>query len=182
MKMLEWLASPRRRLDIVAGIVDGILNALILAAGKILQNDGGASVELAVKVGVVTASTTMFVFFVAHYADLRSELVHAERELNLLSHGRLATTQLGRQAMRESLIGALVASICGLAGVTIPLLLTFTLPGPPVLGLIVTIGLLAVLGTILARSFYGSPWVWAIALMTGGALLTFIGAKLDIIG
>ena len=84
--------------------------------------------------------------------------------------------------LRESLIGALVASICGLAGATVPLLLTLTLPGPPVIGLIVTIGLLAVLGAILARSFYGSPWTWAIALMAGGALLTVVGAKLDIVG
>jgi predicted membrane protein (TIGR00267 family) len=182
MNILEWFASPQRRLDIVAGLVDGILNALTLAAGKLMQSGGGASVGLAIKVGVATATTTMFVFFVAHYADLRNELVHAERELNLLSRGRLATTQLGHQVLRKSLIGALVASICGFAGATIPLLLTLTLPGPPVLGLIVTIGLLAVLGAILARSFYGSPWAWAIALMAGGALLTYIGAKLNIVG
>jgi hypothetical protein len=32
---------------------------------------------------------------VAHYAELRAELLHVERELNLMSRGKLATTRLG---------------------------------------------------------------------------------------
>lgn len=182
MKFAEWLLSPRHRLDVVAGLVDGILNALTLAAGKLLSWTGGGSFSLVVKVGVATACTTLFVFFVAHYAELRAELVHAERELNLLSHGRLATTRLGRQVLRESFIAATIASFCGLIGAAMPLLLVLLLPGSPLVGLSLTIVLLGALGAVIARSFFGSQCAWASALMVGGLVLTVIGMKLNIVG
>ena len=155
---------------------------MTLAAGKLLDHGSGASVSLAAKVGVATGCTTMFVFFVAHYAEFRTELVRAERELNLLSHGRLATTRLGRQALRESLSAAFLAAVCGVLGSSIPLLLGLLLPGPPLLGLAITIVLLGILGASLARSFFGSTLIWALGLMVGGLLLTFIGVKLNIVG
>ncbi len=181
MKVIDWLLSPRHRLDVVAGLIDGILNALTLAAGKLLER-GGGSLSLVIKVGVATAGTTLFVFFVAHYAELRAELIHAERELNLLSHGRLATTRLGQQVLRESFAAAMIASFCGLIGSAIPLLLSLALPGSPMIGIGVTITLLGVLGAALARSFFGSPAIWALALMIGGVALSFIGVKLNVVG
>jgi len=180
MKFVDWLLSPRHRLDVVAGLIDGILSALMLAGRKLLDGSGG-SLSLAVKVGVATACTTLFVFFVAHYAELRAELIHVERELNLLSHGRLATTRLGQQVFRESIAAAVIASFCGLIGSVIPLLLSLVLPGPPLIGIGVTIALLGVLGGALARSFFGSPGLWSIALMAGGVLLSFIGVKLNVV-
>jgi hypothetical protein len=62
------------------------------------------------------------------------------------------------------------------------LLLTVVLPGPPLVGLLVTVALLGVLGVLLARSFFGSPAAWGLALMAGGGLLAMIGAKLNIVG
>jgi hypothetical protein len=94
MKTMTWVRDPRNRLDIVAGLIDGILNALTLAAAK-LTMQGTLTLLLVGKVAAIAACTTSFVFFVAHYAQFRSELVRAARELNLLSHGQLATTQLG---------------------------------------------------------------------------------------
>jgi predicted membrane protein (TIGR00267 family) len=179
---LDWLSSPRHRLDVVAGLVDGILNALTLAAGKLVERGAGSSLSLVLKVGIATTCTTMFVFFVAHYAEQRTELVHAERELNLLSHGRLATTRLGQQVLKESLAAACIASLCGLAGSAIPLLLGLMLPGPPVIGLALSVGLLGILGALLARSFFGSPLAWSLALMAGGIILTFVGMKLNVVG
>ena len=86
MKLQTWAQSPRTRLDITAGLVDGILNALTLASGRLLATDApGATADLAFRVGAASALTTIFVFFVAHYAELRAELARAERELNLLS-------------------------------------------------------------------------------------------------
>jgi len=176
------LLSPRHRLDVVAGLVDGILNALTLAAGKLLERGGGVSLPLVIKVGVATACTTLFVLFVAHYAELRAELVRAERELNLLSHGKLATTRLGQQVLSESFVAACIASFCGLMGSAVPLLFGLFLPGSPMLGVAVTVGLLGILGAALARSFFGSPYLWALILMGGGLLLTAIGAKLNLVG
>jgi VIT1/CCC1 family predicted Fe2+/Mn2+ transporter len=182
MKSLSLILDPRHRLDVVAGLIDGILNALILAAGKLYLHGGGASSALAFKVGGATAFTTLFVFFVAHYAELRAELVHAERELNLLSHGKLATTQLGRQVFSEAIVAALIASLCGLVGSIFPLLLSVVLPGSPVSSLFLTILFLGGLGALLAKSFFGSPLLWAMTMMGGGIALAFIGVKLNIAG
>lgn len=180
MNFRNWLGSSRTRLDIVAGLVDGILNALTLAAGRLLARHGGASLDLAVRVGAATATTTLFVFFCAHYAELRAELIRAEHELNLLSHGRLASSRLGRRAAMTALSGAGLAAACGLVGAMAPLLLCVWLPGPRWAGLAITIILLGILGALLARSFYGSAIIWALAIMIGGIFLTAIGMQIDI--
>lgn len=177
----EWIRDARNRLDIVAGLIDGILNALTLAAGR-LVGEGGPIIATGAKVAAVTACTTSFVFFVAHYAQLRSELVRSARQLNLLSRGRLATTQLGRQILREALRGAIVASVCGVIGSTIPLALSLIIPQLPIVGVVLTISLLGALGWALAISVFGSPLLWATGLMLGGVVVTEIGVRLNIIG
>jgi hypothetical protein len=180
MKFDDWIQDPRSRLDIVAGLVDGILNALTLASAKLVAQ-GGLTLATIGKVAAVTACTTSFVFFVAHYAQLRSELVRAARELNLLAHGHLATTQLGKQILQESLWGALVASVCGVIGSTIPLGLSLAAPSLPIVGLALTVALLGLLGWFLASSVFGSPALWAGGLMLGGVVVTAIGIQLDIL-
>ena len=182
MSIVHWLRAPHNRLDLVAGLIDGILTALTLASGKLFHQGNGISLTLVAKVGAVGACTTIFVFFVAHYVELRAELVRSERELNLLSHGRLATTRLGRTVFYEAFFGAIVASACSFLGAVIPLLFSLLLPGLPLLGLALTIVLLGALGALLAWSTFGSPIVWSIAMMTGGIVLTIIGVQLDIVG
>lgn len=181
MMFNDWIRESRNRLDIVAGLVDGILNALTLTAGTLL-GDGGPTLASGVKVAAVTACTTSFVFFVAHYAQLRSELVHSARQLNLLSRGHLATTQLGAQIFREALGGAAVASLCGVFGSTVPLAASLIAPQFPLIGVALTIGLLGGLGWVLALSVFGSPPRWSTGLMVGGIVVTVIGARLNIIG
>ena len=177
----EWIRDTRNRLDIVAGLIDGILNALTLAAGSLVA-DGGFTLAAGGKVAAVTACTTSFVFFVAHYAQLRSELVRSAQQLNLLSHGRLATTQLGRQILQEALLAAVVASVCGVVGSTIPLGLSLIVPHLPIVVIVLTISLLGALGWVLALSVFGSPSLWAVGLMVGGIVVTAIGVNLNIIG
>jgi hypothetical protein len=180
MRVGAWLRESRHHLDIVAGLIDGILNALTLAAAKLVV-EGGLSLSLVGKLGIVTGCTTSFVFFVAHYAQLRAELVRSARQLNLLSHGHLATTQLGYQIMREALLGAAIASACGVVGAAIPLVLTLAIPQLPLMGVVLTVGLLGVLGWLLALNVFGSPALWATGLMLGGILVTLVGVKLDIL-
>lgn len=182
MSIRSWMESARTRLDVTAGLIDGILTALTLASGKLLEGSSDPGVGFAFRVGAATSLTTLFVFFVAHYAEMRAEIARAERELNLLAHGKLATSALGRRAVQESFAGALVAAICGLFGAMIPLLLCHVLPDPRWMGLAITVALLGALGAVLARSFHGTMIVWAVALMTGGVLLTWIGLQLDIAG
>lgn len=183
MKALNLIRHPSNRLDVVAGLIDGILNALALAAGRLVHTAGdGATLSLALRVSIAAGATTIFVFFVAHYAELRLELIRHERELNLTEHGRLAATRLGRRVFRESLSKAILAAVFSLAGALFPLLLCTVLPFPPWLGLAITILALGVLGALLARTFYGSPWAWGGALFIGGIVLALVGMKLDLVG
>ncbi|CAM5281251.1 hypothetical protein ATER59S_00402 [Aquamicrobium terrae] len=177
----HWLENPRRRLDIAAGVVDGILNALTLAAGTLLKSGHPATIQLAFRIGVASALTTLFVFFVAHYAELRAELDRAERQLNLLSHGPLVSSRLGRKAMAEALGGACVAAVCGFAGSLIPLVFCVFLPGPPWVGIAFTIAILGAMGAALAKSFHGSPLSWTLVIMAGGIVLTMIGFQLNLV-
>ena len=176
----RWALRSRNRLDIVAGFVDGILNALTLAAGRLLGG-GGADLSLALRVGAATGLTTIFVFFVAHYAELRADLARAENELNLMSHGQLASSSLGRRALLQSLGGGALAAVCGVGGSTVSLLLAVWLSRPAWAGIAADILLLGLLGALLARSFRGSSPIWALTIMAGGAALTWVGLKLDIV-
>jgi VIT1/CCC1 family predicted Fe2+/Mn2+ transporter len=181
MRVDDWMRDSRRQLDVVAGLIDGILNALTLAAAR-LVTQGGLTLPLVWKVAAVTACTTSFVFFVAHYAQLRSELVRAARELNLSSRGHLATTQLGKQIFYEALWDAVVASVCGIIGSVIPLMMNLAVPQAPIVGIVLTIALLGALGWLLGLSVFGSPALWASGLILGGIVVTVIGVKLDILG
>lgn len=182
MSLRSWLESARTRLDLTAGLIDGILTALTLASGRLLTGTQEPGVEFALRVGAATSLTTLFVFFVAHYAEMRADIHRAERELNLMAHGKLATGALGRRAVLESFAGALAAALCGLLGAMVPLLLCHALPSPRWAGLAITVGLLGLLGAVLARSFRGTMILWAVALMAGGIALSWIGLQLDIAG
>lgn len=182
MNIRKYWENPRARLDVTAGLVDGILNALTLASGRLLRQSGDADFNLAWRVGAATAATTLFVFFVAHYAELRSEIARAEKELNLVSHGELAQTALGRRALIDALAAASLAAFCGLLGAMIPLLLCHFLPGPRWIGILLTWGLLGSFGIGLARSVHGRPTYWSAALVVGGIALTWLGWQLNIAG
>ena len=182
MNIRDWIQRPSTRLDTTAGFVDGILNALTLASGKLLASAEVPTPTLALRVGAATAATTLFVFFVAHYAERRSELVHAEKELSLLSHGQLARGALGRRALKDAFAAAGLAAFCGLAGAMVPLLLCLLVPTPRWLGVTLTIALLGILGAVLARSFHGNAKAWALALTLGGVALTWLGLQLQIAG
>jgi len=183
MKAVNFIRHANNRLDVVAGLIDGILTALALAAGRVVHTGGeGATLSLALRVSVAAGVTTIFVFFVAHYAELRLELVRHERELNFTEHGRLAATHLGRRVFLESLYKAMLASGFSLVGALFPLLLCTIFPSPPWLGLVIANFALGILGAMLAKTFYGSPLRWGVCLLVGGIALAFIGMKLDLVG
>ncbi len=181
MNPLAWLMKPKNRLDLVAGLCDGILSALILAAGRILNPGQPMSSSLAFRVAAAAAVSGAFIFFVAHYAELRGELVLAEKHLNLHPHGELVTSRLGHVILWEATEEALIASACSFCGALPPLLFGVFLPGPPWLAVAVALFALALLGIFLARTVHGSPFSWAAGLTLGGAVLTGVGAKLHII-
>jgi hypothetical protein len=186
MRLRAWLQSPGVQLDVVAGIVDGILTALTITAAKILGGDGGGAggvdLSLAMRVSLAAGLTTIVAFFLAHYAQLRSGLNRAEHQLNVLRHGRLATSDLGRKVLQEALEGATVAAMCSVLGAFVPLIVGILLPAPPWLGCAVSIAILGALGGLLARSFEGSIAIWTAALALAGVTFTGIGVALRIAG
>ena len=80
---------------LVIGLVDGILTALVLAAGKVLAGGQPIHIPDVMRIAVVASVSAAFTFFVAQYSRFRHELVEAEKHLALSSRGRLAKTQLG---------------------------------------------------------------------------------------
>jgi len=169
------------RLDLVAGLTDGILTALTLGAGHMLISASPITIGLAFRVACASGISGAFVFFVAHYADLRGELVEAERQLNLTSHGKLAASKLGRAAFFDAAIKAVVASVCTFAGALLPMLMGALIARPRWLPMVVSIAALSLLGYFLARTVWGRPWRWVLALGLAGVVLTCLGAKLKIV-
>lgn len=179
--MASWGFARRiPLLPLVLGITDGILNALTLAAGTILRGGGdGLTVVFALRVGVAALVTAAFTMFVADYSERRAALVRASRQLNMIEP-RLASTRLGRQAVRDSAIAMAVAGLSSLIGAALPLIAGAVIPGPSWIVLALTIAVLGVLGWLLGAILAGRRVVWATAMVIGGCIVTVIGAWLRI--
>jgi predicted membrane protein (TIGR00267 family) len=166
---------------LVVGLVDGILTALILAAGKVLT--AGESIELSdvVRVAVVASISAAFTFFVAQYSRFRHVLVRAGKHLTLGSRGPLAKTQLGRAVFLESVVGSFASGACSFAGATFPMVFAMVRPGATWLSLGAPIASLALLGGFLGRSANGNALLWAIALISIGIFFVLVGTQLHIV-
>jgi VIT1/CCC1 family predicted Fe2+/Mn2+ transporter len=124
--------------------------------------------------------TAAFVLFVARYGELRTEFVRQARQLNLLSHGRLAQTKLGRAVFREATRDAAVSCIASFAGALLPLAVAAGLPTHSWVAVVIAIALVAALGVALARTIHGSAPRLALTLVAGGIAITGIGLELRI--
>ena len=162
------------------GPVDGILTALTLAAGRILTPDQPIDISLALRIALAASLSGGFVFFVAEYARLRGELVHAARHLNLASTGRLATSRLGQEVLRESVLGTVIAAATGFGGALLPLILGAAFSTISWMTIAIAIAVLGLLGFAVSRAVHGNPIYWSAALMVTGALLSAAGVLLHV--
>lgn len=183
MKNSWSILHQRSLLSPVLGFADGILTALTLAAGELTKSGQHEPISLNRVFAIATSALVSgaFVFYVAHYAQLRGELVHAERQLNLLSHGRLASTRLGHAVLKEAVWAAAVSSVASFLGSLIPLFTAFLFPTLRWGAVVTSLTSLGILGIALAHVVHGSYWRWCGGLVTSGALLSFIGIKLHIV-
>jgi predicted membrane protein (TIGR00267 family) len=165
---------------LVIGLVDGILTSLVLAAGKVMSVGELIQLPDVARVAVVASISAAFTFFVAQYSRFRHELVHAEKHLTLGSRGPLVKTQLGRAVFIESVIGSVISGACSFVGAVLPLLFAMIRPGETWLSIGAPIATLGFFGGFLGRSVYGNALLWAIGLMSIGAVLTFVGLKVHI--
>jgi predicted membrane protein (TIGR00267 family) len=181
MKSPLGFLRHRTLLPTVLGLSDGILTALTLAAGQLTGPNHEMPIARGMAIAVAALVSSAFVFYVAHYAQLRRELVHAERQLNLMSHGHLASTRLGRSVRIEAFVSAVLSSVASFLGALIPLLTSVVLPafrwGP----ILTSLASLGVLGIALARVVHGSYWLWCAGLMAGGVVLSLVGVQLHIV-
>lgn len=166
---------------LITGLTDGILTALTLGAGKVFESNEPIDASLMWRLAAAAALSAAVIFFVADYARMRLELVHAERHLNLTAHGRLASTHLGRAVFYDALRGSLISGVSSFCGAIFPLLFAVLWPAVPWVAIAVSIGALGFLGAGLARSFYGNSIRWAITLMMIGAALAFAGLELHVL-
>jgi len=171
----EWVLLPT-----AMGLTDGILTALILAAG-ILTSNKGVTLSLAMRVAASSFFSGAFVYFVAKYAGLRQELIHAELELSLGSHGQLAMTNLGKAIMCEAAISTIISSVAAFLGSLCPLIIAASLPHHHWASIVASLIALGLFGAVLAKALYGSIIRWSVSLVAGGALLTVIGIRLAIL-
>lgn len=168
-------------MPLVLGISDGVLNALALSAGRLINRTENVSAALAGKIALVSLVSGAFVFFVSNYHQLRAELIHAETQLNLTSHGAFAASRLGAAVVRETLWATAIASGSGFLGALIPLLIGALLPELRWVAIAASLASLGILGLALARSVHGTYWRWGLGLLSGGILVFFIGVKLRIV-
>jgi VIT1/CCC1 family predicted Fe2+/Mn2+ transporter len=169
-----------RLLPPVLGLVDGIETALALAAASLVTESRPIGGGLVVRIGVFAAVTAGFVLFVARYAESRLELVRHARELNMLEHGRLAATSLGRAVLRDATEDAVLGGAASFAGAAVPLAIAALVPSHAWLAVPTAVALLAALGVALSRLIFGRPAIWAAALAASGVALAAVGVELRI--
>jgi VIT1/CCC1 family predicted Fe2+/Mn2+ transporter len=165
----------------VLGLTDGVLTVLTLAAGRMIESRRGLPFSLAMRVAAASALAGGVVFFTAEVARRNQELVHAEQQLNLLGHGRLATTRLGHFVVTESSKAALTVLGSNFLGALSPLLaglLWRHILWAPVGFSLVLLGLL---GAMIARATYRNTMLWTTGLILTGALLALLGIWLRIV-
>ena len=167
-------------LPVVLGLLDGITNALGLAAHSILAGSSGVGLGLALRVASFALVTAVFAIFVARYVELRTGLIRAGRHLNLLERGALATTRLGRAARRDAVADAAQASVASYCGALLPLGVAAALPAFRWLPLVLAVGMLTFLGLAVGHRLGGNPGLWAAALAAAGIILIAVGAMLNI--
>lgn len=181
MKLTGSGNRERYLLPLALGLSDGILTALLLTAGRIVGAVQPLTFLLVVRVAVAAIATAGFVLFVARFAELRQGLARAERHLNLLERGQLATTRLGRDVLRDSFKEALVAGTCSFLGAAFPLVVGLIFPHATWVAVAVAIGALSVLGAVLAIPVRGHPLRWAVGMALSGVALTALGMWLDLV-
>lgn len=181
---MRWVGRLLRREyyhSIVMGLVDGILTALLLATGRLLGRGEPVNLSLAIRVAIGALATSGFIFYIGRYAGLRGRLVRAERELNLVRRGRLATTQLGRAVLLEAISDAVISGTFSFAGALLPLVLAVALPANPLISIVIPIALLGMMGFVLGKAVSGSSVLWAICLLFGGGVIAILGYALRLV-
>jgi len=179
--MISRMFKRREAFAAVLGLTDGLLTVLTLAAGRMIRSQSGLPFSLAMRVAAASSVAGGVVFFTAEVARRNQELVHAERQLNLVTRGHLATTRLGHFVLTESSKAALIVIGSNFLGALLPLiagLIWRRFVWGPICFSILSLG---ALGAIIAKTTYRSAMLWTTGLMIAGAVLATLGIWLRIV-
>ncbi len=179
MRSVRPIFRREQLFAVIVGLADGILNALALTSGHILKESTTLDASFAVRLAVASGISGVFVFFIADYARSRSELVRFERQLNLMSPGHLARTQLGRAAASDAAWSAVISSVCNLLGAFFPLMIGAA-AHRGWLAVASALAALALLGATVAGVVHGSPFRWSLTLLASGIVLAAAGMLLHV--
>ena len=171
----EWLFF------IITGLIEGMLTALTLAAGKMLRPGDALTGGLAVRIGLAAGFPTAAVFFAAEYARQRKELLRMAYQLNMIRRERLFAGNLGRQALRESFVSAVVSGLCSFGGATAPLMVASEIPGAGWASIMVVMACLGVLGAGIGHTTLSCKTCWALAFVVVGGSMAWLGYFLRIV-
>lgn len=167
---------------LLLGLIDGILTVLVLATGHVLKHgETPITWSLSLKVAFATAVSGACIYFFSEYSRQRHNLIHAEKQLNLATHGKLATTHLGKQILKETLWGVLVSSVFNFTGAMFPLGIAMLFPQMQWIALLVALLMLVLLGIGIASLVYGDAVAWSLSLVLAGGFVAFIGYKLNVV-
>lgn len=181
MSIMYWLFRGNVLMPVVLGLSDGILTALALSAGRLVSANENLTIGLAIRIAVAALVSGAFVFFVSNYSRLRGELIRAETQLNLMSHGQFASSRLGRAVILEALGATILSGGSSFFGALIPLLTGASLQGLRWTAISVSLLSLGILGLVLARTVHGRYWLWCMTLICGGIVVLLIGVKLRVV-
>ena len=176
-----WLRTRESLFFVVTGLAEGILTALVLTAGAILRPGHLPSLGLAVKIGLAAGCPETLVFFAAEYARQRSELLRIELQLNLTRSGRLASSRLGRLALRDAFGAALLSGTCAFAGAGIPLVIAAMVPGVTWEAIAIALACMALFGAGIGWATRSCKTCWAVAFTLSGAAVAVLGAWLQVV-
>jgi len=167
---------------LLLGLIDGILTVLVLVTGHVLRHsERQITLSLSLKVAFATAASGACIYFFSEYSRQRHRLIHAEKQLNLATHGKLATTHLGRQILKETLWGVVVSSVFNFLGAAFPLAYAICFPGIQWIALLIALSLLVCLGLAIAKLVYSRPVKWILFLLLAGILVSYVGYKLNVV-
>jgi predicted membrane protein (TIGR00267 family) len=167
---------------LVLGLIEGILTVLTLATGRVLDKKGEVfSLGLALRIAFVTAICGGVVYFYSEYTKQRHTLIKFEKELNLSYHGKLVKSNLGKQILKETIIGSSFSGFFSFSGAFLPISGAVFFPQYSWIPVIIALLILAALGLNVAKLVYGNSISWVLALLLTGITVSFIGYKLHVI-
>ncbi|AOV95789.1 hypothetical protein A9798_01720 [Edwardsiella hoshinae] len=178
MRLLRREHHNYNLVALLGGAVSGTMSAALLAIGTLWAGAAPLARPMLLTIGAVSVLSSAFAFLLSHYAGLRDDLLHAERQLNLTASGRLASGILGRKIWRQAWHATLYTALAYVFCFSLPFLAAWPFPQVCWLPAAITLLLIVVMALLLARVMRARRWATLGVVSVGFVLCAVIGALL----